>query len=113
MYVAVDTNCILPGRVGGIENYTLGLIEALKLKGSPADRLLLITRPENHLLFGTYADAATRVEKIERPLHQGKPVDNWADLLARDPLGGNRALETFQRQKADLLRRLGVELIHF
>ena len=31
MIVAVDTNCILPGQVGGIENYTLGLIEALKI----------------------------------------------------------------------------------
>ena len=35
MNLAIDTNCILPGRVGGIENYTLGLIEALRLPQSP------------------------------------------------------------------------------
>src|SRR2546430_1155582 len=43
MIIAIDTNAILPGQVGGIENYTLGLIEALKLPGSPASRLFLLT----------------------------------------------------------------------
>src|SRR5580765_4051170 len=113
MNIAIDTNCILPGRVGGIENYTLGLIEALKRPQSPASHLLLITRPENHELFTAYADESTTVHCIDRPMHEGHPVGNWADLLARDPVAGRKAMEAFAVQKSELLRRHGVELVHF
>jgi hypothetical protein len=30
MIVGIDTNCILPGKVGGIENYTMSLIEKMR-----------------------------------------------------------------------------------
>ncbi|HEX4796124.1 MAG TPA: glycosyltransferase family 1 protein [Humisphaera sp.] len=113
MNIAIDTNCILPGRVGGIENYTLGLIEALKRGDSPGSRLVLITRPENHELFAGYADDMTMVHCIDRPTHDGLPVGNWADLLARDPVAGRTAMEAFALQKSELLRRHGVELVHF
>jgi len=111
MNIAIDTNCILPGRVGGIENYTLGLIEALKLPQSPASRLLLVTRAENHALFAPYADDVTTVHRLERPTYEGQPIGNWADLVARDPIAGRKAMEAFALQKADLLRRSGVELV--
>jgi glycosyltransferase involved in cell wall biosynthesis len=113
MRVAIDTNCILPGRVGGIENYTLGLIEALKRPGSPTAELVLLTRTENHDLFARFLDARTAVVRVERPLHQGQPVTNWAALLAEHPVTSRRALEQYQHRKADLLRKLGVTLVHF
>jgi glycosyltransferase involved in cell wall biosynthesis len=113
MRVAIDTNCILPGRVGGIENYALALVEALRLPGSPAAELVLLTRPENHDLFGRFVGARTVVVKLDRPLHLGRPIDNWATLLADHPDTGRRALAGFQRHKAELLRRLGVDLVHF
>lgn len=113
MNIAIDTNCILPGRVGGIENYTLGLIEALKLAESPAARLVLLTRPENHALFCTYADERTTVERMDRPVHSGQPFPNWAELLNRDPIGGRKTLEAFQRQKAELLHRHRIDVVHF
>ncbi len=103
MIVAIDTNCILPGQVGGIENYTLGLIEALKSPASPASKLLLITRAENHSLFAGFADGRTDVLPLDRP------AGNWAELSSVDP----RSLADFQRRKTDLLARHGVDLIHF
>jgi glycosyltransferase involved in cell wall biosynthesis len=113
MIVAIDTNCILPGRVGGIENYTLGLIEALKLPGSPAERLILLTRPENHELFRAFTDHRTSVHLLERPKHNGQPVQNWAALLANDPVNGHCTLEAHQLEKAKALRKYRVDLIHF
>lgn len=113
MRVAVDTNCVLPGRVGGIENYALALVEALRLPGSPAAELVLLTRPENHDLFARFLSARTAVVRLDRPVLHGQPVSNWADLLAEHPVTGRKALEAFQRRKADLLRRLGVDLVHF
>lgn len=113
MHIAIDTNCILPGQVGGIENYTLSLIEALKNPASPAKQLLLLTRPENHLLFLPFADESTAVHQLIRPSHAGRPVSNWAVVLQRDPAGGRAALANFQRQKADLLLEKCVDLVHF
>jgi glycosyltransferase involved in cell wall biosynthesis len=113
MIVAIDTNCILPGRVGGIENYTLGLIEALKLPGSPAGKLVLLTRAENYSLFSPYADSRTEIVQIERPVYNGTPVTNWAELLEQHPVEGRKALESFQRQKTGLLHQRGVDLVHF
>jgi glycosyltransferase involved in cell wall biosynthesis len=113
MRIAIDTNCILPGQVGGIENYTIALIEALRLPDSPAAELVLLTRHENHDLFGRFLGARTVVIQVERPLHTGQPVTNWSRLLAEHPVTGRRTLETFQRRKADLLRRLSVDLVHF
>ena len=80
MIVAIDTNCILPGQVGGIENYTLGLIEALKLPGSPATQLVLLTRPENHEFFSRFADARTKTVLLPR----GTP-EKGSDLFSPSP----------------------------
>jgi hypothetical protein len=55
MIVALDTNCILPGRVGGIESYVIGVIEALLDHAPWLHRLELLTRPENDSLFRPYA----------------------------------------------------------
>jgi glycosyltransferase involved in cell wall biosynthesis len=107
MIVAVDTNCILPGRVGGIENYTLGLIEALKLPEAPARKLILLTRPENHSLFLGFADDRTEILSIERP------AGNWDDLQKHDPVGAEKALADFQRRKMEQLHRRGADLVHF
>jgi glycosyltransferase involved in cell wall biosynthesis len=107
MIVAVDTNCILPGQVGGIENYTLGLIEALKIPQSPAKNLILLTRPENHSLFAGFADERTEVVLLERPRQ------SWDELKKRDPADGKKALTEFQRLKEDALRRRAVDLVHF
>lgn len=113
MYVAVDTNSILPGRVGGIESYTIGLIEALQRPDSPAERLLVLTRAENHTLFLRFASDITRVHCIERPNHRGKPVDNWAALSSKDPITAERLLKQFQNAKGELLASERVDLLHF
>jgi glycosyltransferase involved in cell wall biosynthesis len=113
MIVAIDTNCILPGQVGGIENYTLGLIEALKLPDSPASKLVLLTRTENQSLFEPFVDSCTQTVLIERPRHKGKPVTNWSDLLEKHPVGGRRTLAEFQQHKTRVLHRHGVDLVHF
>ena len=103
MIVAVDTNSILPGRVGGIENYTLGLVEALQSPNSPAKKLYLLTRPENHERFSPFANAQTEIIPVPRP------AGNWTEIQTRDP----GALAKFQAEKSALLRRLAVELVHF
>jgi glycosyltransferase involved in cell wall biosynthesis len=107
MIVAVDTNCILPGQVGGIENYTLGLIESLKIPQSPAKKLVLLTRPENHVLFSGFADERTEIVLLERA------AQNWDELRKCDPERAQKALAEFQRRKMDALRRRGVEVVHF
>src|SRR5258708_16890457 len=99
MNVAIDTNCILPGKVGGIENDTRGLIESLKLPGSPAAKLVLLTRPENLELFSPFADSRTEITSMDRPEYKGRIVKNWAELLRKHPVGGRQTLESFQRQK--------------
>ncbi len=113
MIVAIDTNSILPGQVGGIENYTLGLVEALKQPGSPASRLILLTRAENHDLFQPFADSRTQTILLERPSHKGKTVTNWSELLEKHPVGGRRTLAAWQSQKANLLHQHQVDLVHF
>ena len=113
MIVAVDTNCILPGQVGGIENYTLGLIEALKLPDSPASKIVLLTRSENQKLFQPFVDSSTEIVEVERPRHKGKAVANWSELLAKHPVGGRRTLADFQQHKTRLLHQRHVDLVHF
>jgi glycosyltransferase involved in cell wall biosynthesis len=100
MIIAIDTNCILPGKVGGIENYTLGLIEALKLPASPATRLILLTRPENHELFSRYIDQRTTAVLIEREGFNWSGATQASQLLA------------YQQRKLTVLLREGVELLH-
>jgi glycosyltransferase involved in cell wall biosynthesis len=112
MIVAIDTNCILPGQVGGIENYCLGLIEALKLPGSPADKLVLLTRSENAKLFERFADARTEAVLLERPTFKGQAINNWAELLQQQPMQGQQILQEFQSQKSRVLREHRAELLH-
>jgi glycosyltransferase involved in cell wall biosynthesis len=107
MIVAVDTNCILPGQVGGIENYTLGLIEALKIAQSPAKKLILLTRPENQALFAGFADKRTETVLLERA------APNWDELRKCDPDRAQKALGEFQRRKMETLHRRAVDVVHF
>jgi glycosyltransferase involved in cell wall biosynthesis len=103
MIIAIDTNSIIPGRVGGIENYTLGLIEALKSPGSPVESLILLTRHENQTLFSKFEDSYTQLISIPRP--QG----NWTEIQRHD----RSALARFQTQKSRTLHRHKVDLVHF
>jgi glycosyltransferase involved in cell wall biosynthesis len=112
MNIAVDTNCILPGRVGGIENYTNALIEALAGPGSPADRVIVLTRPENHQSFARFASRRTVIHAVDRPTYQGRPVANWASLTRNDPAAACGSLAKFQVKKAALLRKLRVDVLH-
>jgi glycosyltransferase involved in cell wall biosynthesis len=100
MNVAVDTNCIIPGKVGGIENYTTALIEALVGPASCANRVVLLTRPENHPAFERFTDDGARVELIDRP------VGSWAS--APEP-----ARLAFQAAKTARLHQLEVDVVHF
>jgi glycosyltransferase involved in cell wall biosynthesis len=112
MIVAIDTNCILPGQVGGIENYTLGLIEALKLRGSPASKLVLLTRPENQELFSRFVDSNTRAVLLDRPTYRGNVITNWAEFIEQHPVDGPRKLAEFQNQKANALHEHRADLLH-
>jgi len=106
MIVAIDTNCILPGKVGGIENYTVGLIEALQGRGSPLDRLVLLTRPENHDRFAALADARTRAVLVDRP------TGTWAALGATGAEGARAAMAEHQRRKTDAIAAAGADVVH-
>ena len=97
MHIAIDTNCILPGQVGGIENYSLALVDSLKLPESPASKLLLLTRPENQELFSKFTDARTHLALLDRP------KNNWTDA---------QTLADFQARKLRLLQQHGVDLLH-
>ena len=107
MIVAIDTNCILPGRVGGIENYTVGLIEALQRRESPVGRLVLLTRPENHDRFAAMADARTRAVLVPRG------AGTWAEQRAADAKVARRALVEHQQRKADAIAAARADVVHF
>jgi glycosyltransferase involved in cell wall biosynthesis len=113
MNIAVDTNCILPGKVGGIEDYTVALIESLCLPGSPARQLCLLTRPENRDLFQTFAASGCVLIDVPRPIYRDEPVRNWADLRAESPQQARRLLLAFAQAKTRLLKEAGVDLVHF
>ena len=101
MHIAVDTHCILPGQVGGIEQYTLGLLQRLAGAGSPAERVLVLTRPENHNLFSTFAaDNVAVVCQVRTKL-------DWDDPKSA------AALKQFQDQKRRILREHRVDVVHF
>jgi glycosyltransferase involved in cell wall biosynthesis len=112
MIVAIDTNCILPGKVGGIENYTIGLIETLKHHHTPVSQLILLTRSENQELFARFADDHTQIVQLARPTFRGKPINCWAEILDKHPTEAPGALAMFQNQKADVLRQNRVQLLH-
>ena len=90
MIVGIDTNCILPGQVGGIENYTVeSLIEAAKLPGfAGIANLFLLTRPENHEMFeAMVADQRTTTVLLKRPEHKGKPVKKLGEAAGETSRG--------------------------
>lgn len=113
MIVAVDTNCIIPGQVGGIESYTLGLVETLIGLPSSITRIILATRPENHELFSRYAGPRCQVICTERPTYAGKAVANWADLAKQDRPAHDRMLRQYQQAKVSMLHQMGVQVVHF
>ncbi|MGB7159651.1 MAG: glycosyltransferase family 1 protein [Tepidisphaeraceae bacterium] len=113
MIVAIDTNCILPGKVGGIENYVLGLVAALKAHAPSVSRLVLVTRLENRDLFEPFADDRCEVMLVERPHYQGKRVADWAALSAQDAQAGARLLAEYQRTKVAMIHERGANVVHF
>jgi glycosyltransferase involved in cell wall biosynthesis len=113
MILALDTNCILPGRVGGIESYVIGVIEALLGHAPWLARLELLSRPENDALFRGYASARCGVHLLPRPTYRGQPVANWAALMQSDRAAGESLLAAFGRQKIDLLHRIKADVVHF
>ena len=113
MIIALDTNCILPGRVGGIESHVVGIVEALLGAADRVRRLVLVTRPENDALFRGYEGKRCVAVLQDRPVLDGEPIRNWAAVLAERPTEGRQLLETFQRDKLGLLRRVGTDVVHF
>lgn len=113
MILAIDTNCILPGQVGGIESYVISLVESLLAHADWLDRLVLVTRTENHELFGRYASERCEAALLPRPRFRGQEVSNWPALMATDPQLGHQLLTSFQQKKIALLRAHRVDLVHF
>jgi glycosyltransferase involved in cell wall biosynthesis len=113
MNIAVDTNCILPAKVGGIEDYTVALIEALCLPNSPATKVILLTRPENREMFSAMFGSSCQLIDIPRPLHRGQPVRNWAELRRQSPREARGLQLVYARAKNRLLAQSGVDLVHF
>ena len=74
MIVAIDPNCVIPGKVGGLENYVLALIDALLAHAAQVQQLVLVTRPENHELFQRFADA--RCEVLGTESGRGRQQDD-------------------------------------
>src|SRR5688572_20279069 len=113
MIVAIDTNCIIPGKVGGIESYTTSLIESLLNHAHQVQRFVLLTRPENHGMFDTFRSERCDVALIPRPLFQGKEVNNWAAILAGYPAFGQELLWAYQQDKVRIIHETGADLVHF
>jgi glycosyltransferase involved in cell wall biosynthesis len=113
MIVALDTNCILPGRVGGIESHVMGIVEALLGQAAWLRRLVLVTRPENDELFRAFEGKRCTAVLQERPVFQGERITNWASLLTAHPEQGRRLLAEFQQDKLALLRRARADVVHF
>lgn len=113
MIVALDTNCILPGRVGGIESYVIGIIEALLDNAPWVRRLILLTREENDELFRSFQCERCSVILQNRPILNGKPITNWAQALATHPEESTHLLHQFQQDKLRLLQRERADVVHF
>ncbi len=113
MIVALDTNCILPGRVGGIESYVIGIIEALLGNAPWVQRLILLTRTENNEAFRHFRSNRCAATLQNRPILNGKPVTNWAQALTAHPEEATRLLHHFQQDKLQLLQREKADVIHF
>lgn len=102
MHIAVDTHCIIPGHVGGIEQYTIGLLQRLTGAGSPADQLLILTRPENHAVMQRF-ESLRNVQIICQP----RPTSGW------DSPAAAAKLRQFQEQKRRILHQHHVDVVHF
>jgi glycosyltransferase involved in cell wall biosynthesis len=113
MIVALDTNCILPGRVGGIESHVIGIIEALLADAPWLQQMILVTRAENDDLFRTFQSNRCTLLLQTRPILNGRPITNWAQSLAAHPTDAARLLRQFQQDKLQLLRRAGADVVHF
>lgn len=106
MRVGIDVNCILPGRVGGIEQYTVGLIENLLGSARDVERLVLFGRADNAALFGGFASARCAFVEVPRADDPARRPAEWRD-------SGRDALRWHQERKRDLIRRSGVDVVHF
>jgi hypothetical protein len=112
MRVAVDADT-LPPAAPALEAYVATLVRALQRGASPAERLVLFTRPENHARFETLRDARTDVVVARRPLFAGREVADWAPLLDRHPKVGGDLLAGHQQAKLRVMRQLGAQVVHF
>ncbi len=113
MIVGVDTNCVIPGRVGGIEGYALSLVRALSCHAGWVEGVVLFTREENHGLFGGLCGGKCTARLVERPAIDGRRIENWAVVLREEPAGGRRLLGEYQRRKVEAMHASGVEVVHF
>ncbi len=116
MIVGIDTNCILPGKVGGIENYTISLIEALISDIARSDEiagLVLLCRGENLQLFSQYRAPKCTVIPVPRPQVDGTAIANWSELEQSNPKLCARLSREFAAIKRKLVRDLQIDVLHF
>lgn len=113
MIVAVDTNCVIPGSVGGLENYVISLVSSLANHARWVDRLILLTREENQDLFAARFGRRCETLPVPRPTLDGRPIRNWSQVMKDRPDRGRRALEEYQRNKLRAIERCGADVVHF
>jgi hypothetical protein len=96
-----------------LEAYATNLVRILQTIESPVDRVVIVTRPENHAKFEPLRDERTEIAVLRRPLFEGHAIDHWPTLLDRHPRIGAELLCAHQQEKLRLMNQLGVEVLHF
>jgi hypothetical protein len=128
MNVAIDVDCLpvadhaAPDRASHLrydtpaaflEAYATNLVRILQAIDSPVERVVIVTRPENHARFEPLRDERTEIALLNRPLFEGHAIDHWPTLLDRHPRIGADLLCGHQIEKLNLMNQLGVEVLHF
>jgi hypothetical protein len=113
MRVAVDADCLAADggeAARGLMEYVCALARALR---PVVERVMLITRSENHARFEPLRDELTDVVLVRRPLFEGREVADWAGLLEAHPRVGGDLLAAHQQEKLRVMGQLGAQVLHF
>ena len=91
----------------------MALVEALQGFGSPAERVVLLTRPENHDRFAAMAGPNTRAVLLDRPAFAGETGSSWEAMIAAHGSDGRRAMAAYQAKKTAAILTSGADVVHF
>jgi hypothetical protein len=112
MRVAVDADCLAVEC--GVERSMIEYVGWLSRALAPAvERVLVLTRAENHARLETLRDDRTDVVLVRRPLFEGREVADWAALFWSHPRVGGELLAAHLQEKLRVIGQLGAQALHF